>query len=698
VGTGLTVGLTAPIVAMGYKSVVAFDKQAKAIAQVEAGVNSTGKAAGFATDQLLKMASDLQNKTIFGDEEILQGVTSQLLTFTNIAGEQFERTQLAALNLSTRLDGDLKSASIQLGKALNDPVANLSALSRSGIQFSNEQKEVIKQLANTNRLADAQTIILNELENQYGGAAEAAAKAGTGPFKQLSNTLGDILEDFGKIISEALLPFISKLKDLADRFQLLDPSIKKTIVVVAALAAALGPVLAVMGVLVANIIPAMAAGLTALTGPIGLVIAALAGIAVVIYKNWEPIKKTLVDIRNYFTDLYNESVVFRVAIEQVILTFRTLYNVVKLVIDFIVSGFTNGIEFILGSVENLGKAFKAILTGDIKAIPAIFKEQGQLARTNFGGLIGDISKDIEFFTSSMKNDIGDAVDAVTKRKKITFSESNIDATAIQNAVANAVSNGKSVTGNSSVNLSTDIDQQISDSLKETDELKQLFIETGVNVDIAKQEAELQRYNSSLEESFDDWKNIGNEFNIVSDQMIERMERLREVGLVVGQEVGNAFANLSQIVVDSLGLASHGFEGFIKGLAQTVTKLISMMLASSISQAIAGATASGTATGPGAIFATPAFISTAVGGVLAAFASIPKFADGGIVSGPTLGLMGEYSGAKSNPEVIAPLNKLKGMISDVTGGGNMHVSGEFRLRDRDLVAAIDQAVQFKGRLG
>ena len=67
-----------------------------------------------------------------------------------------------------------------MGKALNDPVANLSALSRSGIQFSDEQKAVIKSMAETGRLAEAQTLILDELNRQYGGSAEAAAKADGG--------------------------------------------------------------------------------------------------------------------------------------------------------------------------------------------------------------------------------------------------------------------------------------------------------------------------------------------------------------------------------------------------------------------------------------------------------------------------------------------------------------------------------------
>jgi hypothetical protein len=61
-----------------------------------------------------------------------------------------------------------------------------------------------------------------------------------------------------------------------------------------------------------------------------------------------------------------------------------------------------------------------------------------------------------------------------------------------------------------------------------------------------------------------------------------------------------------------------------------------------------------------------------------------FANGGIVSGPTMGLMGEYPGAKTNPEVVAPLDKLKSMIG--SGGG----SGEFVLRGNDLILAIQRS--------
>ena len=71
--------------------------------------------------------------------------------------------------------------------------------------------------------------------------------------------------------------------------------------------------------------------------------------------------------------------------------------------------------------------------------------------------------------------------------------------------------------------------------------------------------------------------------------------------------------------------------------------------------------------------------------LVASVAVTPFANGGIVYGPTLALMGEYSGAKSNPEVIAPLNKLKSLIGETGGGGGG--TYEFRVKGKDLVAVL-----------
>lgn len=196
-------------------SINGFRQQEKAVAKVNQAINSTGGVAGKTTKELEKMAQALQSNSLFGDEQILNDVSAQLLTFTNISGNEFDRTQQVALDLATVLDGDLKSASIQLGKALNDPVANLSALSRSGIQFSTEQKETIKSLAETNQLAEAQNVILTELERQYGGQALAAAEA-DGGFTQLKNTFGDLQEIIGGALLDAIKPIVKDLKEFLE--------------------------------------------------------------------------------------------------------------------------------------------------------------------------------------------------------------------------------------------------------------------------------------------------------------------------------------------------------------------------------------------------------------------------------------------------------------------------------------------------
>lgn len=206
---------TARIVSFGKDSVAMWDKQEKAVAQVRQGLVSTGGAAGFTLDQLTNKASELQSKTIFGDESILNDVTAQFLTFNKIQGDVFDRGQGLALDLATRLGGDLKGASIQLGKALQDPISGITALSRSGVTFSEEQKKVIKALTESGRLAEAQTVILDELEQQYGGSAQAAAEAGSGGWQNIANTFGDVQEKIGGLINEALNPLQPIVRKIA---------------------------------------------------------------------------------------------------------------------------------------------------------------------------------------------------------------------------------------------------------------------------------------------------------------------------------------------------------------------------------------------------------------------------------------------------------------------------------------------------
>ena len=161
---------------------------------------------------------------------------------------------------------------------------------------------------------------------------------------------------------------------------------------------------------------------------------------------------------------------------------------------------------------------------------------------------------------------------------------------------------------------------------------------------------------------------------------------------------DAFSQMGEGIVASLGLAKTGFGGFVSGMISVITKLIAMMLASAISQSIAGAAASGAATGPAAIFTTPAFIATAVGGVLAAFMAIPKFETGGVVGGSSF--YGDKILARVNSgELILnqkQQSRLNGMISS---GGNSepYVVGT-KLSGSDLLIWMERANVRKNRIG
>lgn len=274
VGKSLSLKLTAPLAALGGVSLHLADVQAKAEAKVQQALKVTNQAVGYNFRQLADYASELQGKTIFGDETILDKSTARLLAFTDITGENFKRTQALALDLATALEMDLGSASLQLGKALADPATKLSSLSRAGITFSKEQTEVIKKLAETGDIAKAQTMILDELERKFGGQAEAAARTGLGAVQQLKNAWGDFLERIGA----AIMPFAAKiagaLSTVVQMLQSMSPAMMQAIVVVAGLVAAVGPLSLGIGAVI-KVLPMLAAGFTALLSPVGLIMAAV---------------------------------------------------------------------------------------------------------------------------------------------------------------------------------------------------------------------------------------------------------------------------------------------------------------------------------------------------------------------------------------------------------------------------------------
>lgn len=270
IGANLSIGLTTPLVAFAGTAVQAANESAAAIAQVNAALDSMGPVAGKTSDQLQQAAADLQALSTFDDDDILKSVTANMLTFGNITGDTFDRAQLAVVNLSARMGTDLQSATLMIGKALNDPVKGLAALGRAGIQFTADQKALIKSLVEGGDAAGAQAIMLTELERQFGGAAKAARDATPGA--DTIDAWRNFQETVGAIVAEVLPPLTNMLTGVLNGFNNLSPGTQTFLVGLGAVAAAAGPVLMVVGSLtsaIGGLLPVFAP-VAALIGEVGL--------------------------------------------------------------------------------------------------------------------------------------------------------------------------------------------------------------------------------------------------------------------------------------------------------------------------------------------------------------------------------------------------------------------------------------------
>jgi len=207
--------------AQSIKQVVAqsqelFAQQEQAEQKALAVIKATGGAAGFEIDQLKQYAAEMQTYTTIGDEVILENMAT-MLTFRKVTGDTFtEAIELAAD--TAQVFGSFESATLQLGKALEDPIEGMTALRRVGVTFSEQQKEQVKDFLKQNDLAGAQAVILDNLRGQIGGVAREMALTDTGQWEQFLNRLGDSQEDFGKLLVSlkvGLIPVFDRLLDIS---------------------------------------------------------------------------------------------------------------------------------------------------------------------------------------------------------------------------------------------------------------------------------------------------------------------------------------------------------------------------------------------------------------------------------------------------------------------------------------------------
>jgi phage-related protein len=174
-------------------------------------IKTTGGAANVSAIQVGNLANAISRKVGIDDEAIQSG-ENMLLTFTNVRNEVgkgnkvFNQATRLAVDMSTALGGDAKSAALQLGKALNDPAKGVTKLARSGVSFTEQQIKQIKAMQQSGNLLGAQKIILGEVAKEFGGAAAAQATSG----EKMSVAFGNLKEQIGT----ALLPVLDRVQDV----------------------------------------------------------------------------------------------------------------------------------------------------------------------------------------------------------------------------------------------------------------------------------------------------------------------------------------------------------------------------------------------------------------------------------------------------------------------------------------------------
>jgi hypothetical protein len=258
---GLATTIGAAALVRGIKGVMnAFSEFQRDTNLLENGLKNLGGTAPQQFDILMKSADKLGKLTLFNESDFTQGF-GLLTSFTNISVKQFDRLGAAAADLAQTSGTDVKSAFMQLGKALNDPVKGLTALNRAGVQFTDEQKAMIESMVDVGNVAGAQEMILKELERQYGGNAAAAAQGYAGALDSLGESFYDLQKALGPFIDQALTPLVNSLTGLVNFIT------ERAVPILDSLP---GPLKTVAG-----IVAALAVGIAAIAGPLLLVLPGL---------------------------------------------------------------------------------------------------------------------------------------------------------------------------------------------------------------------------------------------------------------------------------------------------------------------------------------------------------------------------------------------------------------------------------------
>lgn len=276
-GAAFTKAFTLPIVGAAGVAVKAFDTQIKAEARLRAALIANGRQVNALFQDYRTFASELQKITTIGDESTLQML--QVAESMGLTGDSAKRAVKNAIAMSKAFKVNEQSA-IRYTAALEQGDATMLTRYIRSLQAVEGEAE---------KVALAHDILAKAFET-----ATAEAKVGLGPMEQLANDFGDLMEDIGALISNAINPFIERLRELVLRLQALDEPTKALYTGIALITAAIGPALIAFG----SFIKLVTFAISPLVFKIAAIVAIIGGISLAIdyaIQNWDALKARIMD-------------------------------------------------------------------------------------------------------------------------------------------------------------------------------------------------------------------------------------------------------------------------------------------------------------------------------------------------------------------------------------------------------------------
>lgn len=357
-------------------------------AQTTQAIKST-QAAWTDTSHIVNYAEQIEKLTGIEHENVQEG-QNLLLTFTNIrnrvgAGNDiFDQATSILVDMSVAMGTDVKSSAIQLGKALNDPVKGITALTRVGVTFTEQQRKQIEAMTEAGNVAGAQKVILAELTKEFGGSAAAFGDTTAGELAKLKNSFGDVQEELATAFTPALETAFGAAKDFAQWARDNPETFKNITLTVGGFAAGVLAINAAIETYKAVVALATAAqwawNLAMLANPVGVAILAIAAIIVGIGlimagfgfdwgEFWDGLKKKVEEIWKSITDTSETATNFLTGIPD------RIGNAFSSIAASISSPFVNGFNRIVAawnsSVGRLNVTLPALLGGAHIGIPQL---------------------------------------------------------------------------------------------------------------------------------------------------------------------------------------------------------------------------------------------------------------------------------------------------------------------------------------